>query len=61
MLYAVDLCCRAAGGNALREGEPFEHALRDVRATLGHIVLQRSAMEDVGRAEFGLTPFFPVF
>jgi alkylation response protein AidB-like acyl-CoA dehydrogenase len=58
---AVDLCCRAAGGNALREGEPFERALRDVRATLGHVVLQRGAMEDVGRAEFGLTPFFPVF
>jgi alkylation response protein AidB-like acyl-CoA dehydrogenase len=58
---AVDLCCRAAGGNAPREGEPFEHALRDVRATLGHIVLQRSAMEDAGRAEFGLTPLFPVF
>jgi alkylation response protein AidB-like acyl-CoA dehydrogenase len=58
---AVDMCCRAAGGNALREGEPFERAQRDAHAVLGHIVLQRGAMEDVGRAEFGLAPFFPVF
>jgi alkylation response protein AidB-like acyl-CoA dehydrogenase len=58
---AVDLCCRAAGGNALRRSEPFERALRDVRAVLGHIVLQRTAMEDVGRTDFGLDPLFPVF
>jgi len=58
---AVDLCCRAAGGNALRQSEPFERALRDVRAVLAHIVLQRGAMEDVGRTDFGLEPLWPTF
>lgn len=58
---AVDLCCRAAGGNALRQSEPFERALRDVRGVLAHIVLQRTAMEDVGRTDFGLTPLWPTF
>jgi alkylation response protein AidB-like acyl-CoA dehydrogenase len=58
---AVDLCTVAAGGHALFESEPFERALRDVRATLGHIVLARGAMEDAGRPAFGLMPQFPVF
>jgi alkylation response protein AidB-like acyl-CoA dehydrogenase len=58
---AVDLCCRAAGGNALRQSEPFERALRDVRAVLAHVVLQRSALEDVGRTDFGLPPLWPTF
>lgn len=58
---AVDLCCRAAGGHAIFQGEPFERALRDVRAALAHLVLQRSAMEDAGRAVLGLDPLSPVF
>jgi alkylation response protein AidB-like acyl-CoA dehydrogenase len=58
---AVDLCCRAAGGDALFQAQPFERALRDVRAAAAHIVLQRSAMEDVGRTAFGLDPLFPIF
>jgi alkylation response protein AidB-like acyl-CoA dehydrogenase len=58
---AVDLCCRAAGGHALFETEPFERALRDVRAAQGHISLQRGAMEDAGRAAFGLPPLSPIF
>jgi alkylation response protein AidB-like acyl-CoA dehydrogenase len=58
---AVDLCCRAAGGHALFESQPFERALRDVRAAIAQITLQRSAMEDAGRAAFGLKPHSPVF
>ncbi len=58
---AVDLCCRAAGGHALFESHPFGRALRDVRAAIGQITLQRSAMEDAGRAAFGLKPLSPVF
>jgi alkylation response protein AidB-like acyl-CoA dehydrogenase len=58
---AVDLCCRAAGGNALAESEPFEKALRDVRAAIGHISMQRGAMEDVGRVAFGMAPNSPMF
>ena len=58
---AVDLCCRAAGGHALFESEPFERALRDVRAAQGHISLQRGAMEDAGRVAFGLPPLSPIF
>jgi alkylation response protein AidB-like acyl-CoA dehydrogenase len=58
---AVDLCCRAAGGHALFQSQAFERALRDVRAAAAHIVLQRSAMEDVGRVTFGLEPLSPVF
>ena len=58
---AVDLCCRAAGGNALFQSQPFERAQRDVHATLGHIVLQRGAMEDAGRVAFGLQPLSPTF
>jgi alkylation response protein AidB-like acyl-CoA dehydrogenase len=57
----VDICCRAAGGHALLQSQPFERALRDIRAALGHIVLQRSALEDVGRTSFGLDPLFPTF
>jgi alkylation response protein AidB-like acyl-CoA dehydrogenase len=58
---AVDLCCRAAGGSALFQSLPFERAQRDVHATMGHFVLQRAAMEDAGRARFGLDPLSPVF
>lgn len=58
---AVDLCCRAAGGHALFESQPFGRALRDVRAAIAQITLQRSAMEDAGRAAFGLEPLSPVF
>lgn len=58
---AVDLCCRAAGGHSLFEAEPFERALRDVRAALGHMSLQRGTMEDAGRAAFGLAPLSPIF
>jgi alkylation response protein AidB-like acyl-CoA dehydrogenase len=58
---AVDLCCRAAGGHALFEAQPFERALRDVRAAIAQITLQRAAMEDAGRAAFGLEPLSPVF
>jgi len=58
---AVDLCCRAAGGHALFESHPFERALRDVRAAIAQVTLQRSAMEDAGRAAFGLKPLSPVF
>lgn len=58
---AVDLCCRAAGGHALFESQPFERALRDVRAAIAQITLQRAAMEDAGRTAFGLKPLSPVF
>ena len=58
---AVDLCCRAAGGHALFETQPFGRALRDVRAAIAQITLQRAAMEDAGRAAFGLEPLSPVF
>jgi len=58
---AVDLCCRAAGGHALFESQPFGRALRDVRAAIAQITLQRAAMEDAGRAAFGLEPLSPVF
>lgn len=58
---AVDLCCRAAGGHVLFESQPFERRLRDVRAAIAQIVLQRSAMEDVGRVMFGLAPMASTF
>jgi len=58
---AVDLCCRAAGGHALFDAHPFGRALRDVRAAIAQITLQRTAMEDAGRAAFGLEPLSPVF
>jgi len=58
---AVDLCCRAAGGDALFLSQPFERALRDVRAAIANIGLQRATMEDAGRAAFGLDPAWPIF
>lgn len=58
---AVDLCCRAAGGQALFESHPFERSQRDVHAIMGQIVLQRVAMEDAGRARLGLQPLSPTF
>lgn len=58
---AVDLCCRAAGGHALFESQPFERALRDVRAAIAQITLQRSTMEDAGRAAFGMSPLSATF
>jgi alkylation response protein AidB-like acyl-CoA dehydrogenase len=58
---AVDLCCRAAGGSALFQSLSFERAQRDAHAVMGHFVLQRAAMEDAGRARFGLEPLSPVF
>jgi alkylation response protein AidB-like acyl-CoA dehydrogenase len=58
---AVDLCYRAAGGAALFQVQPFERALRDVHAAMGHFIFQRSAMEDAGRAALGLAPASPVF
>jgi alkylation response protein AidB-like acyl-CoA dehydrogenase len=58
---AVDLCCSAAGGSALFQSLPFERAQRDAHAVMGHFVLQRGAMEDAGRARFGLQPLSPVF
>jgi predicted enzyme related to lactoylglutathione lyase len=56
------LCSRAAGGAAaLFESQPFERALRDVHAAMGHIIFQRPAMEEVGRVAFGLAPLSPTF
>ena len=60
-IEAVQMCYRAAGGNALFESERFERALRDVNATGGHIVFQRAMMEDVGRAAMGLPPLLAMF
>ncbi len=48
-------------GHALFESQPFGRALRDVRAAIAQITLQRAAMEDAGRAAFGLEPLSPVF
>ena len=58
---AVGLCYRAAGGSALFVSAPFEAALRDVNATCGHLVFQRTMMEDAGRVVFGHAPTLPVF
>jgi alkylation response protein AidB-like acyl-CoA dehydrogenase len=58
---AVSTCCRAAGGNALFENQPFERALRDVNAAAGHVVFQRAMMEDCGRVAMGLPPLLPMF
>jgi alkylation response protein AidB-like acyl-CoA dehydrogenase len=58
---AVGMCCRAAGGDALFENQPFERALRDVNAAAGHIVFQRAMMEDCGRVALGLPPLLPMF
>ena len=60
-LEAVQLCSRAAGGSALFAGAPFEAALRDVNAMCGHLVFQRTMMEDAGRVAFGRAPTLPVF
>lgn len=58
---AVQLVCRAAGGNALFETEPFERALRDVTAGASHLVFQRVMMEDCGRVALGKTPLLAIF
>jgi alkylation response protein AidB-like acyl-CoA dehydrogenase len=58
---AVGMCCRAAGGDALFENQPFERALRDVNAAAGHVVFQRAMMEDCGRVDMGLPPLLPMF
>lgn len=58
---AVDLCCRAAGGHALFESQPFERALRDVRAATAHLMLGRGVLEQAGRVAFGLDPTLPAF
>ena len=60
-LEAVQLCSRAAGGSALFADAPFEAALRDVNAMCGHLVFQRTMMEDAGRVAFGEAPTLPVF
>lgn len=60
-LDAVNLCYRAAGGSALFDSAPFEAAIRDVNAMCGHLVFQRSMMEDAGRVVFGQKPTLPVF
>lgn len=60
-LEAVQLCARAAGGSALFAGAPFEAALRDVNAMCGHLVFQRTMMEDAGRVTFGQAPTLSVF
>jgi alkylation response protein AidB-like acyl-CoA dehydrogenase len=58
---AVHLCCRAAGGDAVLEAAPFERALRDVHAVLGHFTVQRPIMEEAGRVMFGGEPESPFF
>jgi alkylation response protein AidB-like acyl-CoA dehydrogenase len=58
---AVGMCCRAAGGDALFENQPFERALRDVNAVAGHVVFQRAMMEDCGRVAMDLPPLLPMF
>jgi alkylation response protein AidB-like acyl-CoA dehydrogenase len=58
---AVDIAYRAAGGTALYERNVFERCQRDVHAALGHIVLQRYMMEDVGRVQVGHEPYSPLF
>ncbi|MES2493610.1 MAG: hypothetical protein V4579_10070 [Pseudomonadota bacterium] len=60
-LEAVQLCARAAGGSALFTGLPFEAAVRDVTAMCGHLVFQRTMMEDAGKVSFGQAPTLPVF
>jgi alkylation response protein AidB-like acyl-CoA dehydrogenase len=58
---AVTMCYRAAGGSALFSTAPFEAALRDVNAICGHLVFQRSMMEDAGRVALGLAPKLMIF
>lgn len=60
-IEAVQMCYRAAGGTALFEDQPFERALRDVNAIGGHIVFQRSMMEDAGRVSLGLPQLLAMF
>jgi alkylation response protein AidB-like acyl-CoA dehydrogenase len=60
-IEAAQMCHRAAGGHALFEREPFERALRDATAAVGHITLQRAMMEDAGRVALGLAPLLPIF
>lgn len=57
----VDWCYRAAGGSALSTQNVFERSLRDSHALLGHIVVQRTMMEDAGRVTLGMPPIGPVF
>ncbi len=57
----VDVCYRAAGGSALSTQNVFERSLRDSHALLGHIVVQRTMMEDAGRVVLGMSPLGPVF
>jgi len=57
---AVQLCYRAAGGNAIFESAPFERALRDVNAAASHITIRRIMMEEAGRVAFGLPPQTPL-
>lgn len=60
-LDAANLCYRAAGGSALFDDAPFEAAVRDINAMCGHLVFQRSMMEDAGRVALGQNPVLPVF
>lgn len=58
---AVQMICRAAGGNAIFESEPFERAQRDVNASIGHLTMQRAMMEDCGRVALGKAPLLGIF
>ena len=49
-----------AGALGLTRDE-FEAALRDVNAMCGHLVFQRTMMEDAGRVVFGKAATLPVF
>lgn len=60
-LDAVNLCYRAAGGAALFSTAPFEAAVRDINAVCGHLVFQRTMMEDAGRVSLGIPPKLMVF
>lgn len=60
-MEAVTLCHRAAGGSALFAAAPFDAALRDVAAMCGHMVFQRTMMEDAGRVAFGRDPILAIF
>ncbi len=44
---------RHAGGSVLREGSPYERALRDVTVAASHIVVDESAHENLARAMLG--------
>jgi alkylation response protein AidB-like acyl-CoA dehydrogenase len=60
-IEAISLCYREAGGSAVYRSAPFERALRDIYTIGGHAVVQRSMMEDAGRAALGLKPLSPMF